>query len=654
MDLVGSKSSTVHKKEEIANDEINKGVFLFSKVVFFAYLGGQGVVINYRSLFSKHLGLTKTQGGFIWSVDRLIGVFSPPILGMISDKTRRPRDVIAIIFTIGAIFLSLMVFVPIQHSKAGVRCEDKDFYPIVYHARSGNYMSSNNNTNYNNGSHNSTNPNNTSDKQGAKQCFRFNDGDDGNNLTSSLICVVVVDNKPRGTRELTMRHGVRVEEGMGEMSSFQDRCTSNSTYFLHRHNSENNNRKGASQSYDCGGDGDCEEVDLVMGVRDATAPPVTSCVCSTDEVEKWQRYDRTFWIFMMMNGVTSVAVLSAQGLIDAFIIDQLPMSKRHHFGYQRMWGSIGYGLLVIAGGFFKDMIDAEYPDASQTTNISYAPIFMSSALCYFLLVVTVKCTKPSEQETKPKESQFRLADVKTLFLNPSIVVFVIFVSAIGFSLGVGENYAFVLMAEKLDASGTVMGLSIGLSTVLDVIMYLASTRLLKVLGTNPIMISGLLLLSLKLLLYTFCTASWQYIIVEQIRGLTWGVTWTAVCNHSARMCPRTLNATMMGIVSMGAWGLGYGLSSLVGGILYDKIGGDGMFRVSCAASASVAIIYGLYIIVFRNKTLVYLGGDEPECIDKVIVEDVETVMEARARVPTEEDEIPIKTKLDVEDVNNNA
>merc|ERR1712002_424484 len=260
-------------------------MFIPLKQMYFFYMGGQGVVINYRSLFSKHLGLTKTQGGFIWSVDRLIGIFSPPILGIISDKTRRPRDVIAVIFTVGAIFLSLMVFVPIQHSKTCVKCEDKDFYPIVYHARSANYMS-NNNTNYNN----------TSENSEAKRCFRFNDK---SNVTSSLICVT--ENKLHGRGEMTMRHGVSVEERMGEMSSFSDRCKSNNTYFLHR---ENNKRKGAPQSYDCGGNGDCEETELVMGARDPSAAPLTSCVCSTDEEEEWQRYDRTFWIFMVMNGVT--------------------------------------------------------------------------------------------------------------------------------------------------------------------------------------------------------------------------------------------------------------------------------------------------------------------------------------------------------------
>ena len=76
-------------------------------------------------------------------------------------------------------------------------------------------------------------------------------------------------------------------------------------------------------------------------------------------------------------------------------------------------------------------------------------------------------------------------------------MFLLLVSFVGCSLGLGENYAFVLAVEKVQASGTVLGLSIGLASLLDVVMYMASTVLLKKFGTNLIMIVGLQVLSVS-------------------------------------------------------------------------------------------------------------------------------------------------------------
>ena len=78
-------------------------------------------------------------------------------------------------------------------------------------------------------------------------------------------------------------------------------------------------------------------------------------------------------------------------------------------------------------------------------------------------------------------------------------MFVLFASIVGFSLGLGENYAFMFAVDKFNASGTIIGLSIGLASIFDVIMYLASTKILKRIRPSIVMIIGAQVLTVSCL-----------------------------------------------------------------------------------------------------------------------------------------------------------
>ena len=60
----------------------------------------------------KHLGMSTKQTGIIWTLERIVAVLSPPFVGAITDKTRRPKAVLVTLLLGGAVTLSSMYFVP--------------------------------------------------------------------------------------------------------------------------------------------------------------------------------------------------------------------------------------------------------------------------------------------------------------------------------------------------------------------------------------------------------------------------------------------------------------------------------------------------------------------------------------------------------------
>lgn len=66
----------------------------------------------------KHLGMSTTQNGIIYLIDRVLGIVFPPILGAISDKSKRATTVIISVLMLGALFCAAQYFIPAEtHGK---------------------------------------------------------------------------------------------------------------------------------------------------------------------------------------------------------------------------------------------------------------------------------------------------------------------------------------------------------------------------------------------------------------------------------------------------------------------------------------------------------------------------------------------------------
>lgn len=66
----------------------------------------------YRALFMRHLGMSTKQTGMIWTLEPVVSVLSPPFIGALTDKTRRPKAVLIVLYILGSITFSIMYFVP--------------------------------------------------------------------------------------------------------------------------------------------------------------------------------------------------------------------------------------------------------------------------------------------------------------------------------------------------------------------------------------------------------------------------------------------------------------------------------------------------------------------------------------------------------------
>ena len=67
---------------------------------------------------------------------------------------------------------------------------------------------------------------------------------------------------------------------------------------------------------------------------------------------------------------------------------------------------------------------------------------------------------------------------------------------------------------------------------------------------------------------------------------------------------------------------GYGLASLVGGILYEQFGGDVMFRIAFTFASSVIFIYYLFITFYLKSKRLSVSQTINHTPEVKIIEDI--------------------------------
>lgn len=91
-------------------------------------------------------------------------------------------------------------------------------------------------------------------------------------------------------------------------------------------------------------------------------------------------YNSTFWIFVLLLSLGTINFNVGNCVSDAICFDVLGDSQEMKYGKQRVWGTIGFGVTALIGGFAVDQ--------SSTNSIGPALIVMLVFTFFDLLSVT--------------------------------------------------------------------------------------------------------------------------------------------------------------------------------------------------------------------------------------------------------------------------
>ncbi|GFY47111.1 major facilitator superfamily domain-containing protein 6 [Trichonephila inaurata madagascariensis] len=298
-----------------------------------------------------------------------------------------------------------------------------------------------------------------------------------------------------------------------------------------------------------------------------------------------------FWSLFVLIAVSSSALCAVIFLVDAVCYEMLS-HKKEEYGFQRLWGTIGWGVGALAGGYVNQLTS---PDPS---NIDYSLSFYLLGLLSLVDLIPVFKLRVDEVQYSSQICK----DIWSLLCRIDIAINVIIVFTIGVLSGLIWNYQFWFM-EEIGASQVLMGLSQIFEDIFaELPCFLISGWVIRKIGYANCNSLTLLCFGLRYLCFAYMWNPWMTLPVGLLHGPTFGIFFASMTMYGKTEAPPGTEASVQALLAMSFEGIGAGAGSILGGIGFDKIGSRKTFLYSAVASfVLLAINILLHIFILRRK-----------------------------------------------------
>ncbi|XP_037877258.1 major facilitator superfamily domain-containing protein 6 isoform X2 [Bombyx mori] len=319
----------------------------------------------------------------------------------------------------------------------------------------------------------------------------------------------------------------------------------------------------------------------------------------------------TFWAFVVLMSLGTVAFNVANCIGDAVCFDVLGPDRGSKYGAQRAWGTIGYGVTALLGGCLVDMVsDGKYKD--------YTPAFVIALIATGIDLYSCRAlTLPSL--SSPTDSGAALRSVLRI---PKVIVFIVFAVLAGTFDSFIIYYMFWFLEELAEETGSIATIKLiegvvvaAQSFVGELLFFFCSGKIIKRWGYGTTLTFSLFCYGIRMALISFIRNPWQLVLIEGImQGPTYALCYATIVGYAAHVAPDGYSATVQGIVAGMDDGVGFALGSLLGGQLYGSMGGRYSFRVFSVLAVIAAALHAAMFLEFDRADSCWTNddGDKPK------------------------------------------
>jgi MFS transporter, PPP family, 3-phenylpropionic acid transporter len=267
-------------------------------------------------------------------------------------------------------------------------------------------------------------------------------------------------------------------------------------------------------------------------------------------------------------------------LTDKAVLDLLG-ERREEYGKQRLWGAVGWGAMAPVAGLLIDWFGLQWS------------FIVFAVLMVGVFVSVVRLPMKSWEET-PHWGR----SLKLFLANPHWTAFLILVFAAGIGTSTIHIY-FFLYLERLGASGTLMGMSLTVATLSELVVMYGTAGWIRRWGTRRLLLLALGIYALRLLLFAIITDPWIALWSQLLHGPSFALLWVAGVAHADRLAPPGLRTTAQGIFTGTLFGVGAVVGASAGGILIDRVGVAGLY--GWIGGLLLVALLPLGMLLYRTK-----------------------------------------------------
>lgn len=248
-------------------------------------------------------------------------------------------------------------------------------------------------------------------------------------------------------------------------------------------------------------------------------------------------------------------------------------NRKSEYGRIRLWGAVGWGLAAPVAGILINRSGTQWA------------FYLYLIIMFGMFLVSVRMPFSGAE----LGGRFRQG-LRTLLSNYQWLLFLFVVLLEGMAFSITLNFLFLYM-EDLGISALLMGLTLTFATVSELPVWRYSERWLVRWGTRSLMIFSLVVLIVRTFAYSLVTTGWLFLLISLLHGPSYSSMWSAGVTYANETAPAGLGATAQGIFSGTVVGLGAGLGAFLGGLLFDSVGPEWMFRLVGLGLMAALVLY---------------------------------------------------------------
>ncbi|XP_063865882.1 major facilitator superfamily domain-containing protein 6-like [Scylla paramamosain] len=277
-----------------------------------------------------------------------------------------------------------------------------------------------------------------------------------------------------------------------------------------------------------------------------------------------------FWLIVFILLLEQIGLYTCIVMTDS-VCFQILGSERHLYGRQRLWGTIGMGVMAIVSGALVDIYSQGLPQKDYLPAIISCIVFMSADI---LVVARMKIPYSSDEKLK-------MGKVGNSLVHPEVLLFLMTVYMMGASLGIVWIFKLMLVEDvalawnsDFPALKLLQGLVLGIESFgAEMPFFFLSGMTIKWLGYTGVLITSVLSTGLKCSLYYTVSNPWYFLPIELLNGLSYSLFHSVMGAYASHIAPAGAQATVQSLVRA-AFSIGVSTAGFLGGLLYNTQGGS--------------------------------------------------------------------------------
>ena len=261
-------------------------------------------------------------------------------------------------------------------------------------------------------------------------------------------------------------------------------------------------------------------------------------------------------------------------------------ARKADYGIQKIFGSLGGTIIGPIAGYV-----AHY--------YSFKSVFQFYACLQLIFVTILSCSDLQFQRIEKKDAK-KSKMLDCIYDGQGIIMFLVTALVIGLIWSFSETYAF-LHLESIGYTRKNLGLTVGSSTMLGIVISLLSTSLLDATGWRVGLALALNTYGIRLLGYSLIQSD-SFTILMALECLkSFGNPWCMLVtgyfmkNH----VDMTHIASFQSLFSLMYFGIGKGFGSLVGASIIDLFGSQLAFQMV----SGISIVWASFLLMTKSETI---------------------------------------------------